>query len=216
MQHVEVPRLGVESELQLLAYLAYVTAAELSNPSRVCNLHHSSWQCWILDPLSEARDGTCILMDTSWICFQCATTGTFFFFFCFLKLHFDYQIHYSLLLNKNLLALLFFLNQILQSTMTLRAPFSVLKFFFKTVSRTSEIEDTFYSLTSLINKMKTSRLINEEYQIIIQALLNEKQESTHLTYFGDGFSYVSHVIIMVSAKLLCFYLTNVSLFYPFL
>ena len=27
-------------------------------------LHHSSWQCRILSPLSEARDRTCILMDT--------------------------------------------------------------------------------------------------------------------------------------------------------
>ena len=26
--------------------------------SHVCNLHHSSWQCWILTPLSEARDQT--------------------------------------------------------------------------------------------------------------------------------------------------------------
>ena len=30
-----------------------------------CDLHHSSRQCQILKPLSEARDGTCILMDTS-------------------------------------------------------------------------------------------------------------------------------------------------------
>ena len=45
--------------------------------SQVCNLHHSSRQHWIhLDPLSEARDQTQILMDTSWICFRCATMGT--------------------------------------------------------------------------------------------------------------------------------------------
>uniref|UniRef100_A0A8D0ZDY0 C2 DOCK-type domain-containing protein n=1 Tax=Sus scrofa TaxID=9823 RepID=A0A8D0ZDY0_PIG len=30
---------------------------------RICNLHHSSRQHWILNPLSEARDRTCILMD---------------------------------------------------------------------------------------------------------------------------------------------------------
>ena len=26
-------------------------------------------ECWILNPLSEARDGTCVLMDPSQICF---------------------------------------------------------------------------------------------------------------------------------------------------
>ena len=31
-------------------------------------LHHSSQQCWILSLLSEARDQTCILMDTSQAC----------------------------------------------------------------------------------------------------------------------------------------------------
>ena len=44
--------------------------------SRVFNLHHSSWQCRIPDPLSKARDQTHILMDASWICFCCATVGT--------------------------------------------------------------------------------------------------------------------------------------------
>ena len=33
-------------------------------------------QRWILDPLSEARDGTCNLMVPSWICFHCTTEGT--------------------------------------------------------------------------------------------------------------------------------------------
>ena len=27
--------------------------------------YHTSWQCWILSPLSGARDVSCILMDTS-------------------------------------------------------------------------------------------------------------------------------------------------------
>ena len=31
----------------------------------VCDLHRSSWQHWIFHPLSEARDRTCALMDTS-------------------------------------------------------------------------------------------------------------------------------------------------------
>ena len=52
-QHLEVPRLVVKSELQLLAY---ITATAMRNPNHVCNLHHSSWQCWLLNPLSEARD----------------------------------------------------------------------------------------------------------------------------------------------------------------
>ena len=48
--HVEVPGLGVESELQLLAR-ATATAT-------VCNLHHSSQQRQIHNPLSKARDRT--------------------------------------------------------------------------------------------------------------------------------------------------------------
>ena len=61
---MEVPRLEVESELQLLAYN---TAAATPDPSRVCDLHHSSRQRHP-NPLSKARDGTCILMDASQIC----------------------------------------------------------------------------------------------------------------------------------------------------
>ena len=38
-----------------------------SDPSRVCDLYHSSKQRWILNPLSEARDRTCVLMDASQI-----------------------------------------------------------------------------------------------------------------------------------------------------
>jgi len=52
---MEVPRLRVTSELQLLAY---PTATAMPDLSRVCNLHHSSWQPQILNPLSEARDRT--------------------------------------------------------------------------------------------------------------------------------------------------------------
>ena len=35
-----------------------------SKPHLQRNLHHSSRQCWIPDPLSEARDQTYILMNT--------------------------------------------------------------------------------------------------------------------------------------------------------
>ena len=52
-RHMKVPRLGVESEQQLPAY---ATATATHDPSRVCNVHHSSQQCRILNPLSEARD----------------------------------------------------------------------------------------------------------------------------------------------------------------
>ena len=65
-QHMEVPRLGVKSELQLPAYtIATVTR----DPSCVSDLHPSSWQHWILNPLSETRHRTCLLTDASWIYF---------------------------------------------------------------------------------------------------------------------------------------------------
>jgi len=51
--HMEGPGLGVESELQLPAY---TTATRTPDLSRVCTLDHSSWQCWVLNPLSRARD----------------------------------------------------------------------------------------------------------------------------------------------------------------
>ena len=47
--------------------LAYTTATATQDPSRICDLHHSSQQWWILNPLREAGDRTCILMDTSQI-----------------------------------------------------------------------------------------------------------------------------------------------------
>ena len=52
-QHMEVPRLGVESELQMPAYAA---ATVMWDPSHICDLYHNSWQCQILNPLSKARD----------------------------------------------------------------------------------------------------------------------------------------------------------------
>ena len=62
--HMEVPRLRVKPELH---QQAYATATATPDLNHVCNLHHSSHQCGILNPLSEARDRTCVLMDTSWI-----------------------------------------------------------------------------------------------------------------------------------------------------
>ena len=50
---MEVPRLGVELELQLLAY---ATATAMQHPSLVYDLHHSSQQYQILNPLVETKD----------------------------------------------------------------------------------------------------------------------------------------------------------------
>ena len=72
-QHMEVPRLGVKSELQ---QLAYTTATAMPDPSHVCDLHHSSRQHWILNLLRKARDRTHTLTVPSQICFCCTTTGT--------------------------------------------------------------------------------------------------------------------------------------------
>ena len=78
LQHLEVPRLGVELGLQLLAY---TTATATPDPSYICDLHHSLQQCHIFNPLSEARDRTCILMNTSWVPYLWATTGTPYLYF---------------------------------------------------------------------------------------------------------------------------------------
>ena len=62
-QHIDVPRLGVEAEVQLPAY-ATVTAT--SDPSPIfVDLHRSLWQHQILIPLSEVRDQTRILTETT-------------------------------------------------------------------------------------------------------------------------------------------------------
>jgi len=73
LQQMEVPRLGGESELQLPAY---TTATATQDLSHICDLHHSSWQCQIPNPLNEARDQTCILMNTSQIHFCCSAMVT--------------------------------------------------------------------------------------------------------------------------------------------
>ena len=72
---MEVPRLGVESELQPLAS---TTATATQDPSRVYDLYCSSGQSLILNPLSKARDQISVLMVTTarQVCYCWATTGT--------------------------------------------------------------------------------------------------------------------------------------------
>ena len=71
--YIEVPRLGVQSELLLPACCR---ATAMPDPSCVWDLYHSSRQCWILNPLSKARAQTYNLMVPSRIHFHCATRGT--------------------------------------------------------------------------------------------------------------------------------------------
>ena len=53
---MEVPGLEVELELQLWAY---ATATATPDPSCIYDLHHSTWQHQILNPLNG------VLMDTT-------------------------------------------------------------------------------------------------------------------------------------------------------
>ena len=66
LRHMEVPRLGVKSELAPSAYATTTAMQDLS----------CAWQHRILNPLSEAGDQTHNLMVPSRICFRCATMGT--------------------------------------------------------------------------------------------------------------------------------------------
>ena len=53
LRHMEVSRLGIELELQLLAYTTAIATQDLSH---IYDLHNSSQQCQILNPMSVARD----------------------------------------------------------------------------------------------------------------------------------------------------------------
>ena len=46
------------------AAMVYLTVVATLDPSHICDLYHSLQQCWILNQLSEARDGTRMLTDT--------------------------------------------------------------------------------------------------------------------------------------------------------
>ena len=55
--HMDVPRLGTELELQLLAYVTAIATGDLS---LICNLYYRSRKHQILNPLSKTRDQTCV------------------------------------------------------------------------------------------------------------------------------------------------------------
>ena len=59
--HMEDPKIGVKSELQVQAY---TTAMTTPDPSCICDLQHRLWQCQILNPLSKARDQNLIVSGT--------------------------------------------------------------------------------------------------------------------------------------------------------
>ena len=61
---------GSQAKGQIGAKLpAYSTATATPDPVDSCDLHHSSRQRPILNPLSWARDGTHIFTDTAWVCY---------------------------------------------------------------------------------------------------------------------------------------------------
>ena len=86
-QHMEVPGLGVKLELQLPAC---TTGTAMPVSSCICDLCYSLWQHWILNLLSEARDQTCILMETVGFLTHLATMWTPVLFFCFCFCFFQY------------------------------------------------------------------------------------------------------------------------------
>ena len=78
LQLMEVPRVGTESELHLLAY---TTAKTRQDSNCICDLSWGLQQCWILKPLSKARDQTQILKDTSCVLNQLSHSGNSLFTF---------------------------------------------------------------------------------------------------------------------------------------
>ena len=77
---MELPRIGFNSELQLLAH---PTATATQNPSLIWDQRHCSRQPWVLNALSKAKDWTRILMDTSWVYNLLSHNGNSEFFFLY-------------------------------------------------------------------------------------------------------------------------------------
>ena len=65
------------------SYSCWTTPQPQQIPAASVLYTHSSQLHGILNPLSKARDQTCVLMDASQICFCWATMATPFFFFFF-------------------------------------------------------------------------------------------------------------------------------------
>ena len=65
LQHMEVLRLGGQTGVAA----ASLPATAMQDLSHVCNPYHGSRKRQILTPPNEARDQTCILMDTGWVCY---------------------------------------------------------------------------------------------------------------------------------------------------
>ena len=63
------PGQGLSQPLRCQPTPAYATAIATPDPSFSCDLHHSSWQHPILNPLSGAQDQTCNFVDASCVCF---------------------------------------------------------------------------------------------------------------------------------------------------
>ena len=62
-RHMVVPRLGLNRSYSCWPtpqpqQLRICVATATRDPSPVCDLHHNSQQCWILNPLSKDRDRT--------------------------------------------------------------------------------------------------------------------------------------------------------------
>ena len=68
---MEVPGLGSNR-----SYRCYPTPQPQQLGIWASDLHHSSRQHWILNPLCKSRDLTSVFMDTSHTCHHWATTGT--------------------------------------------------------------------------------------------------------------------------------------------
>ena len=90
LRHMDVPRLGVKSELQLPAY---TTATATSDLSFIFNLHYNSQQCQIFNPLTESRKWTRNLMVTSRIHFHFAARTSEFKILMILFIFFTFYSH---------------------------------------------------------------------------------------------------------------------------
>ena len=67
---------GSQARGQIVAVAAGLLHSHSNwNPSLVCDLHYSSQQGGILKPLREARDQTCVLMDTPLVPFSDTDPG---------------------------------------------------------------------------------------------------------------------------------------------